>query len=90
VDISKGRPLSDRSYDKFQDKLRNLTTPSKNKIKETMAFALDYADCSGDVVDLLEGSILVKEANVNVKVKMVVLVFLILLLLLLLLLLPFF
>lgn len=67
VDISRGRPLSERAYDKFQDKLRSLNT-SRNKIKEAMAFAFDYADSSGDVIELLEGSLLVNETPVNLKV----------------------
>mmetsp|Transcript_36985 Transcript_36985/g.47798 ORF Transcript_36985/g.47798 Transcript_36985/m.47798 type:complete len:1038 (+) Transcript_36985:104-3217(+) len=65
--LMRGRPLSDRSYEKFQEKLRTLTS-SRRKIKEAMGFALDYADCSGDVIELLEGSLLVNETPINVKI----------------------
>lgn len=42
---------------------------SHTRGQECMGFALDYADCSGDVAELLEGSLLVAETPVNVKVR---------------------
>jgi U2-associated protein SR140 len=65
--VPKGRPLSDEQYDAFEGLLRTLTA-SRAKVAEAMALALDCAESSGDVVELLQGSLLVTETPINVKV----------------------
>ena len=71
--LPRGRPLSDDRYDDLEAMLRHLSA-SKAKIVEAMALALDCADCSGDVVELLEGSLCVAETPINVKVARLYLV----------------
>ena len=71
--LPRGRPLSDDRYDDLEAMLRHLSV-SKAKIAEAMALALDCADCSGDVVELLEGSLCVAETPINVKVARLYLV----------------
>ena len=68
VDIKNaiGFPLRDSEFEELQRLLQNLDC-GRPKIKECMGFALDYAECSGDIVDLIKESLLVDETPIAVK-----------------------
>lgn len=58
--------LPDADHDDFLDLLRNLTI-SREKIKEAMGFALDFADASEEVVEAIKDSLVVLETAMPVK-----------------------
>ena len=61
-----GLPLRDEEFSDLQRLLQNISC-SRSKIKRCMGFALDYAECSGDIVDLIKESLLVDETPIPVK-----------------------
>ena len=52
--------LTDDEYDDFSDLLRAITL-ERHKIKEAMGFALDNAEASKDIVQVLVESLTLKE-----------------------------
>ncbi|KAK9824009.1 hypothetical protein WJX72_006933 [[Myrmecia] bisecta] len=69
----KDRPLSDLQRDKFEDLLRALTVERKD-ICDAMVFALDNADSSSEVVEILAESLTLPETPVPTKVARLFLV----------------
>jgi U2-associated protein SR140 len=59
--------LSSDDYDEFMEILRNLDS-SREKIKEAMGFALDNAECSEEVVQLLKESLTLAETALPIKI----------------------
>lgn len=55
-----------RDVDNFQDLLRDLTT-DRQKIKMVMGFALDHAEESRDVVEIISESLTITETPINKK-----------------------
>ncbi|KAK1276865.1 hypothetical protein QJS04_geneDACA003889 [Acorus gramineus] len=67
------RTLTDPQRDEFEDMLRALTL-ERSQIKEAMGFALDNADASGEVVEVLTESLTLKETPIPTKVARLMLV----------------
>eukprot|EP01114_Cavostelium_apophysatum_P003258 TRINITY_DN13053_c0_g1_i1.p1 TRINITY_DN13053_c0_g1~~TRINITY_DN13053_c0_g1_i1.p1 ORF type:complete len:198 (+),score=57.37 TRINITY_DN13053_c0_g1_i1:93-686(+) len=61
------RRMPDQQRDTFEDMLRDITT-ERQKIKEAMGFALDYADYSGEIVQVICEALTIKETPIPTKV----------------------
>eukprot|EP00854_Cymbomonas_tetramitiformis_P014233 gene14233-16837_t len=68
-----GPMLTDDEADEFENLLRRLSM-ERNSIKEGMAFALDHADASSDIVETLTEALTLSETPISTKVARLYLV----------------
>eukprot|EP00299_Pterocystis_sp_00344_P005088 c16414_g1_i1.p1 GENE.c16414_g1_i1~~c16414_g1_i1.p1 ORF type:complete len:265 (-),score=78.85 c16414_g1_i1:28-822(-) len=63
-----GKRLSDREAQEFEDMLKTITVERK-RIAAAMAFALDHADCSGEIVEITAESMSLADTPVPLKIS---------------------
>ena len=62
-----GLPLREDDFNELQGLLQELNC-SREKVQRCMGFALDHAECSGDIIDVIKESLLVDETSIHVKI----------------------